>query len=84
MLTEPEAEGATKLTKQVPAADPEVTTLQTAEGANEPEALVNVTVPVGEEPLTVAVQSVEAPPVRLEGLHATATVVAPVPLLTVN
>jgi hypothetical protein len=83
-LTDPEAGGATNLAKHVPAAGPEATRLHTAEGANEPEVLVKVTVPVGEEPVTVAVQIVDEPPVGSEGLQTTATVVGAVPLLTVN
>jgi len=43
---------------------------------------VNVTVPEGEDPVTVAVQTVGAPPTTLDGLQATAVVVGTAPWTT--
>lgn len=58
-------------------------TAHVAAGLKTPLALANVTVPVGEEPLTVAVHTVDAPPTTAEGAHATEVPVAVVPAITV-
>lgn len=52
-------------------------------GLKEPPELVKATVPVG-EPVTDAVQTVEAPPTKLDGLQVTAVVVGVVPTTTLK
>src|SRR5271169_3042399 len=53
----PVSRGAMNVTEQVPAAS-----VQLEVGEKAPELLVNVTVPVGESPVTVDVHLVDAPP----------------------
>jgi hypothetical protein len=75
MVTEPATEGATNVVKQLEGVVSVVST-HAALGLNEPDPTLKVTVPVGEEPVTVAVHNVEAPSTMVDGLQATAVTVA--------
>lgn len=57
-------------------------TAHVAVGLKYPPEAVKATVPVGEEPLTEAVQMVEEPPTRLDGSHVRAVVVDAAPVTT--
>lgn len=77
----PEADGATKVVKQVkvPETEGDWVTAHTAAGVNEPDALVKVTVPVVVDPaaagVIVTVQVVAAPPTRVDDAQETDVVV---------
>ena len=75
MVTAPVDEGATKVVKQLEGVVSVVRT-HAALGLNEPDPTLNVTVPVGEEPVTVTVHSVDAPSAIVDGLQATTVTVA--------
>ena len=68
IVTLPGLVGAKKVTEQLPDSSAHV-----EDGAKAPAVAANDTVPVGEAPLTVAVQSTDVPGATNEGAHATDT-----------